>query len=94
MIGVVFGTFILIFGYSLVIWVFTTKRWSKVSYDYEPVLWGMYKKARIVNISTDDGTVTTKAIIGGGLLVLSTIVGLNTIFLKVTNKKQNQSMKP
>lgn len=80
LLGVVFGTFILIFGYSIAIWVLTTKRWSKVSYEYEPVLWGMYKKARIVNISTDSDTVTTKVIIGGGLLALSTIVGLNTIF--------------
>ncbi len=79
-LGVFFGTLILVFGYSLAMWVFTTKRWSKVSYEYEPVLWGMYKKARIVSITTENETVTTKAIVGGGLLVLSTLIGLNTIF--------------
>ncbi len=79
-LGVIFGTFILIFGYGLAIWVFTTKRWSNVKYEYEPVLWGMFKKARIVTISTDDATITTKAFVGCAVLVLSTLVGLNTIF--------------
>ena len=79
-LGVIFGTLILIFGYSLAVWLLTTKRWSKVEYEYEPVLWGMFKKSRIVKIDTDSDTVTGKLIVGAGLLVLTTVVGLNTIF--------------
>ena len=79
-LGVVFGGLILILGYSLALWIFTTKRWSTVKYEYEPVLWGMYKKARIVEIKTDSDTVTGKLIAGCMILALSTVVGLATIF--------------
>jgi hypothetical protein len=80
MLGVVFGSLVLLFGWSLALWIFTTKRWSDVKYEYEPVLWGLYKKARIVEIRTDSDTVTGKILSGIGILVVSTLVGLNTIF--------------
>lgn len=80
MLGVLFGVLILMFGYSLAIWIFTTKRWSTVKYEYDPVLWGMYKKARIVEIHTVSDTVTGKLLAGCGVLVMTTVVGLNTIF--------------
>ena len=79
-LGVIFGTLVLVFGYSLALWVFTTKRWSDVTYEYEPVLWGAFKKARITKIETSNDVVTGKFIVGCGLLVLTTVVGLNTIF--------------
>ena len=79
-LGIIFGTLILVFGYGFALWVFTTRRWSNVKYEYEPVLWGMYKRQRIVSTSTESDVVTTKVIVGCGLLVLSTLVGLNTIF--------------
>ena len=79
-LGVIFGSLILVFGYSLAIWVFTTRRWSKVKYEYEPVMWGMFKRARLVSCETDDGTVTGKFLVGSGLLILTSVVGLNTIF--------------
>ena len=79
-LGVIFGTLVLVFGYSLALWVFTTKRWSDVTYEYEPVLWGAFKKARITKIETSTDVVTGKIITGCGLLALTTVVGLNTIF--------------
>lgn len=79
-LGVIFGTLVLVFGYSLALWVFTTKRWSDVTYEYEPILWGAFKKARITKIETSNDVVTGKFIVGCGLLVLTTVVGLNTIF--------------
>jgi hypothetical protein len=79
-LGVVFGSLILVFGYSLAVWVLTTRRWSKVKYDYEPIMWGMVKKARIISCETDDDTVTAKVLMGGILLIITTLIGLNTIF--------------
>lgn len=79
-LGVLFGSLILVFGYGLAIWVLLTKRWSKVKYEYEPVLWGLYKKARIVEFETDSDTVTTKFIVFCVLLLMSTVVGLYNIF--------------
>lgn len=80
LLGVVFGALILTIGYSLAIWILTTKRWSDVQYEYEPILWGMYKKQRILKSHTDSDVVTTKVITGGILIVLTTLVGLKTIF--------------
>lgn len=79
-LGVIVGSLIMLVGYSLAIWLFTTKRWSTVKYEYEPVMWGMYKKARMVEIKTADDVVTGKILSGLTLLALSTIVGLSTIF--------------
>ncbi len=79
-LGIVFGSMILVFGYSLALWVALTTRWSTVKYEYEPVFWGMFKKQRVLSISTEEDVVTTKVIGAGILLVLTTIIGLNTIF--------------
>lgn len=79
-LGVIFGSMILVIGYSLAIWLFTTRRWSDVSYEYEPVLWGMYKRQRVVKSHTDSDVVTGKIISGLVLLAVTTVVGLNTIF--------------
>lgn len=79
-LGVIFGALILVFGYGLALWVALTRRWSTVKYEYEPVLWGMFKKQRIVSTSTEEDVVTTKVIGAFVLLVLTTIVGLNVIF--------------
>lgn len=79
-LGVIFGSVILVFGYGLALWLFITKRWSDVQYEYEPVLWGMYKRQRVIKSHTDNDVVTTKVLAGGVLLLLTTVVGLNTIF--------------
>ena len=79
-LGVIFGSLILVFGYGLALWLFTTKRWSDVQYEYEPVFWGMYKRQRVIKSHTDTDVVTTKVLAGGALLLLTTVVGLNTIF--------------
>lgn len=79
-LGVVFGALILVFGYGLALWVVMTDRWSTVKYEYEPVFWGMFKKQRIVSISTADDVVIGKYISAGLLLLFTTIVGLSVIF--------------
>lgn len=79
-LGVIVGSLILVFGYSLAIWIFVTHRWSSVTYEYEPVLWGMFNRQRVVKSSMTDDVAITKTIAAGILLLLTTLVGLNTIF--------------
>jgi hypothetical protein len=76
---VVFGSLVLLVGYSLAIWALLTKRWSKVEYKYEPVLWGAFNKKYVISSYTDSNTVSTKAIGAGMLLLLSSVTGLNII---------------
>ena len=79
-IGIVVGFGILIFGYSLAIWLLTTKRWSDIKYEYDaPMFFGLIRRKRIVEISTDESVQVTKSVFGGILLVLTTIVGLSII---------------
>lgn len=80
MLGVIVGLGILVFGYSLAIWIFITRRWSDVKYEYEPVLWGLFKRQRVVQSHTDSDVVTGKVISGLILLALTTLIGLKTIF--------------
>lgn len=80
-LGVIYGTLVLVFGYSLALWVFITKRWSYITYEYEPILWGAFKKARITKIETSNDVITGKFFAGCGLLILTTVVGLKTIFI-------------
>jgi hypothetical protein len=79
-LGVIFGSLILLGGYSLAVWVFTTRRWSDVTYEYVPVLWGMYTKQRVVKSHTDSDVSVTKVLAGGAILALTTLIGLRTIF--------------
>lgn len=79
-LGVIIGSLILVIGYSLAIWIFTTRRWSAVTYEYAPVLWGMFNRQRVVSSRTDSDVITGKILGGGALLLLTTLIGLKTIF--------------
>jgi hypothetical protein len=79
-LGVVFGTLTLLFGWSVAIWLLTTRRFADVKYEYEPVFKGLFKRKRIVSISQDSNTTTNKMIAAGFVVLLSTIAGLNLIF--------------
>ena len=79
-LGVIVGTLILVCGYSLAIWIFLTRRWSTVKYEYAPVLWGMFNRQRVLSSHTDSDVITSKVIGGGLLIMLTTLVGMKTIF--------------
>jgi hypothetical protein len=79
-LGVIFGTLILLVGYSLAVWLLMTKRWSTVEYKYEPIFWGMVQKQYVTSIRTDSDVATGKIIASMLLLALTTIVGIQTIF--------------
>lgn len=79
-LSVVFGSFVLIFGYSLAIWAFYTRRWSEVTYERVPVLFGLMHRNRVVECETSSDALLAKCVVGGGALILSSLVGLNIIF--------------
>jgi len=79
-IKIVIGSVILFLGWTLGIWILLTKRWSNVKFEYEPVLWGMYKKARIVGMSTSEDVTIAKTWFGGLTILISTITALIVIF--------------
>ncbi len=49
-LGVLFGPLTLLVGWSLAIWFFTTQKFSQVKYEYEPILFGLFKRKRIKEI--------------------------------------------
>jgi hypothetical protein len=67
-------------GWTFGLWILFTKFWSTVKYEYEPVLWGMYKKARIASINTSDDVASFKAWAGCLMILFSTIIALIIIF--------------
>jgi hypothetical protein len=77
---IVFGSLVLIVGYSIAFWLLWTKRWSKVEFKYEPILWGVFKKKYVTSIDTTDEVVNAKVLSAGLLLLLSSVTGLNIIF--------------
>lgn len=80
LLGVVIGSGILALGYAVAIWLLTTRRWSKVVFEYEPVLWGMFKRRRVVSSDTESDVVATRVVSAGILIALTTLVGINLIF--------------
>lgn len=79
-LGVIFGTLIMVFGYSLGVWIALTRRWSAVTYEYKPILWGLINKKVVTSQKTNDEIVVTKVMAAAFLLVMTTVVGLNIIF--------------
>jgi hypothetical protein len=80
MLSVIIGLSILIFGYSVALWVAMSKRWSDVKYEYDTIFWGIWKRKRLISINTDSDTVVAKVLAAGTLLFASSVVGLNIIF--------------
>ena len=79
-LGIVFGTLTLVVGTLLAIWVAMTQRWYSRQYEVRPVLWGMFNRRIVTAVQVDDDARTTKVIAAAAILVLSWLVGLNTIF--------------
>lgn len=79
-LSAVIGFLILVFGFTACTWIITTRRWSRVKYEYVPILWGAFSKRRVIECDTDDEVVLGKLFGGGLCLVLTLLVGLETIF--------------
>lgn len=77
-VSMITGGFILIFGFAMSTWIITTRRWSKVQYEYIPVLWGAFQRRRVVSSDTDGDVVVGKLI--GICFAITLLVGLKTMF--------------
>lgn len=77
-LGIVVGSFVMLFCFSIAVWAMATKRFGEVKYEYKPALWGLYNRRVITEYKLNDGSAKVLCIfvpIGVGLLV-----GLNCIF--------------
>ena len=79
-LGVIVGSAVLLFGFSMVTWLLLTKRFGEVKYEYHPVLWGAFNRRTITEYKISDDTSGGKFLFGGFVLVMTLIVGLNCIF--------------
>lgn len=78
-LGVFFGTFILIVGYSFGIWLISTRRWSVLKYELVPVLFGLYTKKKAVSYREQyDGS--WQILIGCVCIIMATIMSVVLIF--------------
>lgn len=80
LLGVIVGSFILLFGYSVAFWLFLTRRWSNIQYEYKPILWGAFERRKIVKISSDSEDTQVRVVTGAIILAVSTIIALVVIF--------------
>ena len=80
LLGVAVGSLILVLGYSIAFWMFLTRRWSNIQYEYKPILWGAFERRKIVKISSDEDTTQVRVVTGGLILLISTFIGLVVIF--------------
>lgn len=79
-LGILFGTFTLIIGNVLAVWVFVSNRGYTITYDYKPVLWGAFNRKVITEIARNDEATYLKYFASGCLLFFGWLVGLNCIF--------------
>jgi len=80
LLGVIVGSGIMLFTYSLALWLLATKRWSTVTYTYVPVLFGAFTLKKILDSKISDDVLFAKVMTSALLLVFSTLIGLNVIF--------------
>lgn len=80
LLGVIIGTLIIVFGYSIAFWMFLTRRWSNIQYEYKPILWGAFERRKIAKISSDEDTTQVRVVTGALILLISTVIGLVVIF--------------
>ena len=80
LLGVAVGSLILVLGYSIAFWMFLTRRWSNIQYEYKPILWGAFERRKIVKVSNDEDTTQVRVVTGSLILLISTIIGLVVIF--------------
>lgn len=79
LLKVIYGTMLIVFGCGVGLFVLCSNRWSNVKYEYEPVLFGLFKKSRIVSLETESDVVATKMFVGFAVIAVSLIFGLNIV---------------
>ncbi len=80
-LGIIIGLGILFVGYVLAFWLFFRAKFASFTkYEVRPILWGMMNKKYLVEFREDDNNQTWRVVLAVASVVLSTIVGLVTIF--------------
>lgn len=80
LLGVVFGSITLLVGTILAIWVAKTKAFYTRECESKQVLWGMFNRNIITKVTVDDKVAFAKMFGAAVLLILTWLIGLNTIF--------------
>jgi hypothetical protein len=79
-LGVLVGSFILVFGFGMAVWLLITKRFHDCKYETRPVLKGLFNRRYLTASEISSNLAEIKIFTAGAFIVLSTIVGLNCIF--------------
>jgi hypothetical protein len=80
LLSVAVGSLILVLGYSIAFWMFLTRRWSDIEYEYKPVLWGAFERRKIIKIRNSDDATQARVVTGALIMLISTGIGLVVIF--------------
>ena len=80
LLGVLFGSITLLVGTILAIWVAKTKAFYTREYEVKPVLWGLWNRKVITKVTIDNDWASAKMLGAAAILVLTWVIGLNTIF--------------
>lgn len=79
-LGVVVGSFILLFGFGVVLWLLMTKRFGEAKYEYRPMFWGLWQRRVVSMYRPTEESVVSRVLFSGAIITLSMMVGLNCIF--------------
>jgi hypothetical protein len=80
LLKVFFGTFVLLFSYSLAMWFLLRKKYDSAEYENRAMFWGLYNRKLVTKFSTDDTMTGWHWVCAAVLLVVGSLVGLNLIF--------------
>ena len=78
----IFGTLILLFGWSMALYMLVFVRFydKNVTYDYKPFLWGMWMRRVKTSFNEEGGNALVRIFIMASIFVVTTIWGTATIF--------------
>jgi hypothetical protein len=80
LLGVVIGSLILITAWVTGLYLWFGKIFCTVTYDYRPMLFGLWQRRVVVSNTCDEDAVVTKTIAAAVMLIIGTLIGLITIF--------------
>lgn len=81
LLGIIVGIGVLLFGYSLAFYSLKFLRFPyDITYDHKPFLFGAWQRKVVVSYRENDEWKVARFIFGIGLIILSSVVGLNCIF--------------
>lgn len=78
--GVLFGSLILVVFLGISLYLILKKKYTKVEYQYNPVFWGAFNRKVVKECETDDDIFWAHLVGAGISAVIGLVVGLNCIF--------------